>query len=133
MNVRAHILDRYRVALVTPGEFGVSDCLCFAAECAQPIVGRDPIAHLRGRYDSETSARRLMVENGWRDMGDVAASIFPEIAVAQAQAGDWAHVVDAEGNDAVGVVVGAIVAVKLREGATQLPLLSARRAFRVAR
>jgi len=132
MNVRAHIFNLYRAAGGEPGVFGVSDCLCFVAECALPILGRDPIAHLRGRYDSEMSARRLMVEHGWNDMGDVAASIFPEIAVSQAQAGDWAHVADGEGNDAIGVVAGAVIAVRLREGVMQLPLRQATRAFRVA-
>lgn len=132
MNARNAVLAQWRAVRGQPGAFGTDDCLCFAAACAQAITGRDPIAHLRGRYDSEISARRLMVENGWSDMGDVAASIFPEVPFAQARSGDWAHVMQADGTDGLGVVVGELIAVRTITGAAQLRLADAKRVFRVA-
>lgn len=130
MNVRRVILDTYRAERGVPFAWGSTDCLGFAAKCAQAIIGRDPIAHIRGRYDSETSARRVMVTEGWRDMGDVAASAFVEIPPAMARSGDWAHVVQ-EGRDGVGVVVGEMVAVKSQDGVGQVPFAQVKRAFRV--
>lgn len=131
MNPRRIVLDVWRAQRAVPFAWGSADCLCFAAACAEPILGRDPIAHLRGRYDSETGAKRLMVENGWRGMGDVAASIFPEIPVAQAHVGDWALIVNPDGTEVIGVVAGERIAAKTQSGSGQALLRTAARAFRV--
>lgn len=132
MNPRRLVLEAWRAQRGVPFAWGAADCLCFAALCAEAIIGRDPIAQLRGRYDGEMSAKRLMVENGWTNMGDVAASIFAEIPVAQARAGDWAHVVNPDGTDGIGVVVDDLIAAKTKDGAGQVRLADAKRAFRVA-
>lgn len=132
MNVRSHLAATFRAQRNVPTVWGVNDCLCVAAACAQPMIGRDPIAHLHDRYDSEISAKRLMVENGWNDMGDIAASIFPEIPVSQARAGDWVCLDNPDGSDALGVVIGDMIAAKTKESYAQAPLSQARRAFRVA-
>jgi uncharacterized protein DUF6950 len=131
MNVRKIILDAYRAQRAIPFAWGSADCLCFAARCAEQMIGRDPIAHLRGRYDSETGAKRVMVENGWRDMGDVAASIFPEIPMARAHAGDWALVVTEGWGETIGVVVDDRIAAKTQGGSGQALRSQATRAFRV--
>lgn len=131
MTTRSKILELFRAQRNVPFAWGSADCLTFAAECAQALTGNDPIAHLRGLYDSETSAKRLMIENGWRDMGDVAASMFQEIPVALAQAGDWARFVNADGEDGIGVVVGERIAAKTKAGTGQAWRSQATRAFRV--
>jgi hypothetical protein len=126
------VLATFRAWRGTPFVWGVADCLCFAAACAQALVGRDPAAELRGRYDSEESALQLMAENGWRDMGDVAASMFKEIPVAQARPGDWAQIRNDNGTDGLGVVSGSTIAVRTPNGMGIVALTRAARAFRVA-
>lgn len=129
MNARKVISDLYRAERSIPFAWGTADCLRFAAKCAEAITGRDPAAGI-GRYDSEQTAKRVMVAEGWRDMGDVADSMFDEIPVSLARSGDWVQVVQGE-TDGLGVVVGATVAIKTQNGVGQVPLSSASRAFRV--
>ncbi|MBN8956891.1 MAG: hypothetical protein J0H17_10005 [Rhizobiales bacterium] len=133
MNVRKIILDIYRAQRSVPFAWNASDdCLGVAAAVAQAMTGRDPIAHLRGRYDSEQSAKRVMVEEGWRSMGDVAAAIFPqEIPVAQARAGDWLYVVNPDQTETIGVAVNERFMAKGKGGVEQGLLSHASRAFRV--
>lgn len=131
MNVRRVILGTFRAARATPFKWGEADCLCFAADCALAITGRDPAHELRGTYDSDIGAKRIMIANGWESMGDVAASMFTEIPVAQAVSGDWAYVPQA-GRGSIGVVIGDMIAAKSEEGAGQVRLGHAQRAFRVA-
>lgn len=130
MNIRRILLEQYRSYRNVPFAWGESDCLHFAAACAQAITGRDPIDRLRGSYDSEHGAKRVMVENGWEDMGDVAASFYPEIPLARAKSGDWVTV-EQDGRIALGVVVAENIAVKSIEGTGWLPLRDAKRAFQV--
>ncbi|MPZ41606.1 MAG: hypothetical protein GEU95_26885 [Rhizobiales bacterium] len=131
MNVRKVLTEVLRAERGKPFVWGESDCLMTAAAFAQAVTGDDPVAHLRGRYDSEFSWKRVMVEEGWRDMGDVAASIFREVPVAMSRAGDWARVTNEDGSDGLGVVVGDLIAVRSLVGLGYVPLLRARRAFRV--
>jgi hypothetical protein len=131
MNVRKIILEEFNRQQTLPHVWGTNDCLCYAAAIAQRIIGRDPIAHLRGRYDSEIGAKRVMIEEGWETLGDVAASIFPEIPVAQAQPGDWVYARNPDDTETIGVAVGERFVAKGQIGNEQGPLLYARRAFRV--
>lgn len=132
MTAQKILLEEYRAERPFPFVWGTSDCLCFAAAVAMRITGRDPIAHLRGRYDSLTGARRVMAGEGWADMGAVAASIFPEIPLADARVGDWALVRNEDGTETIGVVAGATIAAKTEAGMGQAPRHRAVRAFRVS-
>lgn len=114
-----------------PFAWGSNDCLCFASECAEAITGHDPAVAIKQRYTSEVSVRRLMVREGWESVGDLAASILPEIPLGQAQSGDWVHVEDDSGHDCIGVVCGHRIAVKTELGLSQVPLSRAKRAFRI--
>jgi hypothetical protein len=133
MNTRKIILEIYREQRAIDFAWNAKDdCLGVAAAVAQAMTGRDPIAHLRGRYDSEQSAKRVMVEEGWSSMGDVAASIFPnEIPVAQARAGDWLFVVNPDGTETIGVAVNEWFMAKGKAGVDRGLLSHASRAFRV--
>lgn len=132
INVRKIILEEARAESGVPFAWGTADCLCFAAQVAQRMLGRDPIAHLRGRYDSEIGCRRAMVEEGWTAWRDAPASLFAPVPVAQARAGDWALVTGDDGTDAIGVVLDSRIVVKGLSGIVQLPLSRASEAFRVA-
>lgn len=133
MNVRKIIFDEFRRQRNILFAWNqVDDCLGVAATIAQPICGRDPIAHLRGRYDSAISAKRVMVEEGWETLGDVAASCgLPEIPVAQAGAGDWLYVVNPNGTETIGVVVNERFMAKGPNGTEQDMTSRGRRAFKV--
>jgi len=132
MNVLALLHEVLRRERQHESAWGTHDCLCWCAACALEMLHRDPIAHLRGRYDSEVSAKRLMLENGWHTLGDVAASLFPEIPVAQARSGDWAFLAHADGTESLGVVARSEI---WGRGPKTLgiiaPLTAAQRAFRV--
>jgi hypothetical protein len=131
MNVRRIILEAFLEARQVSFQFDqVNDCIGFAAECTRRITGSDPITILRGTYDSEISARRVMVANGWSNMGDVAAAIFPEIPMAQARSGDWAYVTFPPGSDVIGVVIGDRIACKTQTGTGQALISHATRVFR---
>jgi hypothetical protein len=131
LTARKAVLAEYRRWRDVPFAWGTADCLAFAAACAAPLIARDPVAHLRGRYDSEISSRRMLIEEGWRSGADLAASLFPEIPVAQAHAGDWAYVVNPDGTDSLGVVAGEMIIAKGQSGVGLVPLMNASRAFRV--
>lgn len=131
INVKALLHEQYRRHGISTFVWGSEDCLNWCADCALALTGHDPAHDLRGRYDSEISAKRLMVENGWADMAAVAASFYPECPVAQARSGDWASIVNDDGSDSLGVVVGAFIAVRGKDSLGLLPLGRARRAFRV--
>jgi len=130
MTVRRIILECYRERRDVPFAWRTADCLQWCGMVTERLTGRDPGAELRQRYASEIDAKRIMVEHGWRDMGDAAASIVPEIPLAFAHSGDWAQCVDDAGRDGLGIVCDAQVAVCTEMGLGLLPLAFARRAFR---
>jgi hypothetical protein len=131
MNRHRIINDLYRAWAHIPFAWGSKDCLYWASACAKAIIGRDPAAALKRRYTSRVGALRVMRREGWKDMGDVAASLLPEVPLGQAVTGDWVHVRDDHGHDGLGVVNGHLIAVRTEAGMGLFPLLSAKRAFRV--
>ena len=131
MTAKRIVAGLYRDWRAVTFVWGSADCLHFAAACAEMITGTDPAAALKRRYSSETGAKRVMVNEGWHTMGDVAASLLPEVPVAQACSGDWAHIEDEYGHDGLGVVCGHMIAVRSETGMGQMPLGQALRVFRV--
>ncbi|MDQ2083086.1 hypothetical protein RA307_23110 [Xanthobacteraceae bacterium Astr-EGSB] len=131
MNARRTIVEAYREWSTRPFDWNGACCLAWCGDAARRITGADPTVALRARYDSEFSCRRGMVEEGWKSIGDAAASLYVEIPVAMAKSGDWALCVDERGEEGLGVVVAAVVAIRGPSGMGQVPLLWARRAFRV--
>jgi len=131
MNVKRLILAQYKQIAETEFIWGKTDCLRIACMMAEIKTGRDPGEQLIGTYDSEMSAKRVMVDNNWHDMGDVAASMFEEIHPSQAQVGDWAMIL--EGNiTGLGVVIGWQIVCRHEDGRFGFySLNAAKRAFRV--
>lgn len=129
---RLVIHAEYERAKLEPFVWGQSDCLLWCANCAKAITGRDPAADLRGRYSTAIEARRVMKAEGWRDMADVAGSMLAEIPLSQARAGDWAHIVNDDGTDTLGVVMGSMIVARTeKHGLGQVPLTCAAKVFRV--
>lgn len=127
----AILLEIYRRERGQPFAWGSADCITFCAACALALTGRDPIAHWRGRYDSDAGLKRAMVEEGFRSIADAAASLYPEIPMASAKSGDWAFVVNDDGRESLGVVCRDMVMAKSIEGIGLVPLHRASRMFQV--
>jgi hypothetical protein len=130
-NVRRLIFEEYQRQKTTPFAWGGADCLAFAADVAKLLTGNDPAESLRDQYENETQAKRIMVARDWRTLGDVAASMYPEIPVAMAKNGDWAFVVNDDGTETLGVVCGAQLLARTKDGLGIHVLTKAQRAFRV--
>ena len=130
-NVRRLIYEEYQRQKEIPFVWGESDCGLFVADIAKLLTGRDPAEGIRGTYDTESGIKRIMVENGWETLGDGAAAMYPEIPVAQAKNGDWAFVVNEDGTETLGVVCGAQLLARTKEGLGIHVLTKASRAFRV--
>jgi hypothetical protein len=132
MEAEERVAEAYREWQARAFDWNGACCLAWAGDCARRMLGSDPTVALRARYTTEMDSKRVMVEEGWRSCGDAAASLFTEIPVSMAQSGDWAFCVDQQDNEGLGVVCGAMVAVRYKSGMGQVPLAWARRAFRVA-
>mgnify|MGYP001184714900 CR=1 FL=1 len=119
-----NLTEYLRAARGRPFRYGRWDCALFSAGWVLEHTGRDLTLGIK--YTSLREGREKLTAAGFADHIAVAASQLLEIPVAQARAGDVAEV---EG--ALGIVAGERVAVLARGGVGYVPLLSARRAFRV--
>lgn len=113
----------------TPFGWGLHDCCTFAADAVREMTGADPIADLRGQWDDEVSALRLLKDHGGIE---VLASerLGEQIAPAFAQRGDVVlHTLT--GREALGVCVGDRFAAVGDVGVELVPMSHAVRAWRV--
>lgn len=114
-----------------PFEWGRHDCALFAADGIEAVTGEQPFADWRGRYASEDEADR---ETGGSVEVTVAAELARwgacEIEPQTAQRGDVV-MVRAGNAEAVGVVLGEVVAVPGVERLAFVPLRKAYRAWAV--
>lgn len=134
MNIRKMIHELVRQEKpLSPDEFwAAGGCLTFPGKVAKAITGIDPTEAGRAEFSTEAGARRVMVKNNCTSMADVALLAYPEIPVAQARAGDWAVVRNADGSEGLGVVMGSQIAVQTVKGMGIVPRLRASSAYRVA-
>lgn len=131
MNVRAILLAQISAYKAAPFEWGANDCAHFVADCAVALGKADPLEGLRGHYQTEVGAKRLMAANGWQSLADFAAARYREIPVSMARSGDWGFVVNDDETETLGVVVASQIAAQTLNGVGSVSLTKARRAFRV--
>ncbi len=99
--------EAIQAAIERPFLWGENDCCLFAADCCAAVCGVDPAADYRGRYTTETGAKRALakrhgsleaawdacfqrVEPAMAQRGDVCVHEAPEgRAVAVRWAGAW--------------------------------------------
>jgi len=55
-----------------PFKWGKNDCVLFAADVVKAVTGTDLAADYRGKYRSSNGAERVMQENGWGSVADIA-------------------------------------------------------------
>lgn len=101
-----------------PFAWGKNDCATFAADVALDLTGDDPLHDLRGRWDSEFSAARVLVELG--GMRAAVDARLPCVPVAMAHRGDVALVEQGD-EQLLGVIVGERVACVSRDGIEYVP------------
>ena len=82
-----------------PIVWGKTDCAMSQAEIEMAVFGRDPAAHLRGRYRSRRGSLRILGREGLLgEMGRVAAAFgWLEVEPPRARCGDLAVVRTATG------------------------------------
>lgn len=103
-----------------------------AGRLAFALTGVDCAAEYRGTYHSAAGAFRVMREAGFDNIGDLVASILPEVHVSEASVGDIAAIPDDSlFGFALGVVNGERIFVLRENGLGTVDLLDATRAFKV--
>lgn len=128
---RKRLIEYVAKAARTPFQWGKHDCALFAAGAVKAQTGKDPARGLRGRYSTVSGAMKHLRKLGYTSLGDLAGAQFQEIPPAFAQVGDIAVVHDDAATEALGVVQGERIYVLRPDGLGLVPLMSARRAFRV--
>lgn len=106
--------------MATPFAWGISDCFRMMMDSVEAVTGEDPYRGERGRYSSERGAALRIRRNGFDDLEAMIADRFPRVPMALAQRGDLAIIAGDE--VAGGVVIGAEIAAKSRQGVIRIPL-----------
>ena len=123
----------------TPFAWGRHDCALFACDVAEAVCGIDFAAPLRGRYGTKRGAYAVLDDfagGGLEQAAEKIASdhVCAEVAPLMARRGDiiLAEIpVDRASADALGICLGERIAFAAERGFVQLPLVKARRAWRV--
>ena len=113
-----------------PFASGSNDCALFVAGAVAAMTGTDHGAGYRDCYETFSGGLRRVRKAGFLDHVDLVRSLFDEIRVPMAAAGDIAVVPTDEG-EALGIVQGARVFVVGPDGLRSVDLLAAVKAFRV--
>lgn len=87
--------------------WGKSDCLTRIADLALAMTGVDPMADIRGNYDSATTSAGVLKDLGFDDIEAALAAHFELVAPSMARRGDCGIVVTESGKREVkaGVIV----------------------------
>jgi hypothetical protein len=115
----------------TVPEWGKSDCLLASMDIVHAVTGVDPVADIRGQYDSELGAAKLLVERGYEGSVEIAIERnFPEIGILTAQRGDLG-IIDVNKQATLGWITEYGFAFKQPRGLDFAPQSAIRRAFKV--
>lgn len=111
-------------------EWGKADCALFCLYAEKAICGSSRFDDFIGKYRSAAGSAKALLKIG---AGDLAASVgarLREVKVLEAQRGDVA-LIDTPTGDALSLVVGDKVAAMGKDGLVFLPLISAKKAWKV--
>ncbi len=123
----------------TPFAWGRHDCALFACDLAEAVCGIDFAAPLRGRYGTRREAYAVLDDFAGGGLEQAAEKIArdhgcAEVAPLMARRGDiiLAEIpIAGASGDALGICLGERIAFAAERGFAQLPLVKARRAWRV--
>ncbi|WP_291732406.1 hypothetical protein [Leisingera sp. F5] len=110
---------------------GQHDCALFAAGAVEAMTGADLAAPWRNTYRRLSEGQAALQASGFEDHLALAASLFPEVPAALAQAGDLAVFPSDGRGAALGIVQGAAAYVLRPEGLALVSRLHIERAFSV--
>lgn len=110
------------------GDFDCSVGLCAGA--VETITGVDLAAEFRGKYTDADGAKAAITSSGFETLGDLVASMLPEITRKQSHTGDIAEVKTIVG-EAIGVVFGEVIYVMSKTGTGIVKKSSGTRFFKV--
>ena len=111
-------------------EWGKADCALFCLYAEKAICGSSRFDDFIGQYRSAAGSVKALLKIGG---GDLAASVgarLREIKPSEAQRGDVA-LIDTPLGDALSLVIGDKVAAMSKDGLVFLPLISAKKAWKV--
>jgi len=111
-------------------EWGKSDCGHFCLYAEKAICGASRFDDWIGQYSSQNGFARFLVKMGLGDLATSVGARLREIKVLEAQRGDVA-LIDTPLGDALSLVVGDKVAAMGKDGLIFLPLMSAKKAWKV--
>lgn len=134
----ARLEDFIQDRRAVPFAWGTADCATFVFDAVQAMTGRDPAAHLRGRWSGVMSAARVFNEQGgWEGFAErggfgapVAAEDLQNGDVALLEAGHCSGLMAAVG--ALGIVCRGHVVAQGEDGLRALPLSAAAGGWRAA-
>lgn len=134
-DARARVAQWVRESMSMPFEWGKHDCALSAAKAVevQLLDGTDFAAEFRGKYSTMVEGLKLLRKAGFKDHAELAASLLPEIPVAEAQIGDIVAVDFGEHGVTLMLVAGHRIIGPMPNMAGNLPLTQAYRAFAVGR
>lgn len=125
---RLHALTRAR--LRTPYRWGVQDCALFAADAVFELTGEDLAAGLRGQYEDEEGAARVLDELGAASIEDLPGRWLAPIPPSMARRGDVASF-DGPHGRFLAIVDGRTAVGPGARGLVHVPMGQARAAWRV--
>jgi hypothetical protein len=116
-----------------PFVWGRHDCLTGLVHGVfLALTDTDVTFQWRGRYRSAVGAMRVLRHDGFADLGDLAATLAPEIPLARTLPGDIAAVPSGDRfGVALGIAAGGTVIVLGPQGTAALPVADAVRFFAV--
>ncbi len=113
-------------------EWGTHDCACFVCDCVEAMTGNDPFKELRGKYSTAAGAMRAIRK--WANVNDLpalATSFWGEsIEISYASRGD-VILIEYEGNDNFGIIVGTHAVFLTPEGIISIPVNKCKMAWRI--
>lgn len=116
-----------------PFDWARNNCCFFACDWISRLCGIDPAADFRDQVDSALSAARILAERGGVE-GIVEETCarwnWPECAPTHARRGDVC-LCETQDGPALGVCLGATVALVGSGGLVSMPLTQSRRSWRI--
>lgn len=125
-------LDKALTDARKPFAWGSHDCcLGLVGPAVEAVTGEDIGAPFRGQYSTAIGAIKALKAAGYDDLISLVAAHCPEAHPSQARIGDVAAFKSGDTGWALGVVIGARVAVLRPDGFGTLGLLEADKVFLV--
>jgi hypothetical protein len=123
------LYDAIEAARGRPFAWGSHDCAAFATAVAAELTGEDPVAALRGSYQSAFGAERLMAEYG--GLPGLVTHFYGEpVTIHYAGRGDLV-LAERDNGPALGVSMGSIAAFAGPDGLAFLNMKMCRLAWRI--